>query len=110
MGYLGYAFVPLTPGQIDARRVSLDSHARAAQLSQVAVLVALPCIRLLQLALFNPRQAKLVRRWQWRFQSEVADGWGSWAAWTYGLAWALGLGFLCVHDTAPGRRVPMISG
>ena len=108
MGYLGYAFVPLTPNQVEARRLSLDSHARLAQASQVAVVLALSLARLLRLTSSNRRRTKLVwpvafaRRWQWRLQTEVADGCGTWAEWLSGIAWAIWLAFLSAHSTTPG--------
>jgi hypothetical protein len=115
MGYLGYAFVPLTTDQVEARRISLDSHARLAQFSQVAVLAFVSAVlffgRLFPATRLGPskQHARLTwpvafaRRSQWRLQAELAHGYGTWTEWLFGISCAAWLAFLCVHDTSPGE-------
>ena len=53
MDYFGYKFIGKTPELDASRRISLDRHARIAQLSQLLSIITIPCIKFAVAFLIN---------------------------------------------------------
>lgn len=116
MDVLTYRLLPKTPELVSARRVALDRYANIAQISQVLVCVGIPFCKLIFAIVVKTlsreddtpqtRYAALVARsariLEFRLNSEVVAGYGTYEEWIIGLLWIAWLGFLCFHGTAPG--------
>jgi hypothetical protein len=130
MSYFTYKLIGKTP-EVDAtRRSTSDWYANLAQLSQLLFILAMPKIRTVFATLFqflldgtsleenldtnrisvpkSSRQAKALRLsrptrvTESTLSREVKKRYSSWELCIYGLTWAAWLGFLCIHNTAPG--------
>lgn len=128
---LGYSFMStLDESQREQRRQLLDYYATVAQISFLAVLVAIriyftlswlenkwlsgredarpssPYVKHKRLALsasWSIRARGYWQRWRWWLGEPVSIGWGTTGEWLAGGVWMAWLLFLCCVNTAPGK-------
>jgi len=107
MEHLGYKIVAKTADTLATRQAVQDRYSSIAQLSQFAAILAILCYRLTLsgFARFPPNAAGTFKNSPssrlWSLQSQDLR-----KAWIVILAWAAWLGFLCVAETAPGKKYP----